>query len=224
MAFDPLFADAISSIESGGKYDALGPRTKTGDQAYGKYQVMGANIPQWTKEILGVEMTPQQFIASPEAQDAVFQGKFGQYVEKYGPEGAAQAWFAGPGGVGKTDRKDVLGTSVGAYGQKFMAALGQPQGQPPSAQPAPAYNAIPPQTAPGNIPAFSWSPQQVAPQAPQAAPQQNQIADLMQTQMPDPLSHQIGMALRRPPDLSKLQAFLQQTQAPAPGFRFSRTS
>ena len=52
-------ASAIAKIESGGKYDMLGPVTKTGDRAYGKYQVMGANIPSWTKETLGREMTPQ---------------------------------------------------------------------------------------------------------------------------------------------------------------------
>tara|TARA_R110000868_G_scaffold395422_1_gene667077 strand:- start:502 stop:1134 length:633 start_codon:yes stop_codon:yes gene_type:complete len=126
MTSNPSYADAISSIESGGKYDVLGPVTKSGDQAFGKYQIMGANIPQWSKEILGVELTPKQFLSDPAAQDAVFQGKFGQYVDKYGPEGAAQAWIGGPGGVGKLDRKDVLGTTIGDYSRKFMLALGQP--------------------------------------------------------------------------------------------------
>src|SRR3982750_859798 len=32
------YGRAISSIESGGRYDRLGPVTKTGDRAYGKYQ------------------------------------------------------------------------------------------------------------------------------------------------------------------------------------------
>src|SRR5690348_11620676 len=63
------YAHAISANESGGNYGALGPVTRTGDRAYGKYQVMGANIPQWTAEVLGHAMTPQQFLASPQAQD-----------------------------------------------------------------------------------------------------------------------------------------------------------
>jgi hypothetical protein len=142
------YGNAISSIESGGKYDALGPVTKSGDRAYGKYQVMGANIPQWSKEYLGQEMTPQAFVASPEAQDKVFQGKFGSYAQKYGPEGAAKAWFAGEKGMNNPNAKDQLGTTVSSYGQRFMKALGgeqpydvagpataAPQGAPQVAQP-----------------------------------------------------------------------------------------
>ncbi len=129
-AGDP--ASAISSIESGGRYDALGPVTKTGDRAYGKYQVMGANIGPWTKEALGREMTPQEFAASPEAQDAVFKAKFGQYSQKYGPEGAARAWFAGEGGMNDLGRKDQLGTSVGDYGARFAQAAGLPSNAAPA--------------------------------------------------------------------------------------------
>lgn len=142
MLLDPAYLDAIAAIESGGKFDALGPVLKSGDRAYGRYQVMGANIGPWTKEILGFEMTPQQFFDSPEAQDAVFQGKFGQYVQKYGPEGAAQAWFGGPGAVGKEGRKDILGTSVGDYGRKFMLALGQ-QPSPLTSQVGPTFPGMP---------------------------------------------------------------------------------
>src|SRR2546428_11459559 len=40
------YGRAISSIESGGRYDLLGPVTKTGDRASGKDQEMGANVPQ----------------------------------------------------------------------------------------------------------------------------------------------------------------------------------
>ncbi len=120
----PDYGSAISSIESGGRYDILGPATKTGDRAHGKYQVMGANIAPWTKEALGREMTPQEFLADKDAQEAVFKTKFGQYAEKYGPEGAAKAWFAGEKGMNNPDAKDVLGTSVSAYADKFNKALG----------------------------------------------------------------------------------------------------
>jgi len=118
------YAGAISSIESGGNYKAIGPPTKTGDRAIGKYQVMANNIGPWSEEILGRKVTPQEFIASPEIQDKIFQGKFGQYADKYGPEGAARAWFAGEGGMNDPNRKDVLGTTVAGYGAKFSKALG----------------------------------------------------------------------------------------------------
>src|SRR3974377_2340371 len=63
------YADAISRIESGGRYDKLGPTTETGDRAYGKCQIMGKNIPEWTRDALGRSMTPAEFLASPQAQD-----------------------------------------------------------------------------------------------------------------------------------------------------------
>ncbi|WP_197901952.1 hypothetical protein [Rhizobium favelukesii] len=88
---------------------------------------MEANIGPWSKEALGREVTPDEFLANPQLQDAIFDKKFGGYVQQYGPQGAAQAWFAGPGGVGKLDRKDSLGTSVAAYGDKFNRAVGGDQ-------------------------------------------------------------------------------------------------
>lgn len=124
------YADAISSVESGGNYHAIGPATKNGDRALGRYQIMGANVGPWSKEILGREVTPQEFFNSPEIQDAIFSGKFGSYVNKYGPEGAARAWFAGEGGMNDPNRRDVLGTSVADYSRKFTGALGYAQEQP----------------------------------------------------------------------------------------------
>lgn len=214
----PNYGSAISSIESGGNYSILGPETK-GDRAYGKYQIMGNNIAPWSKEILGFEVTPQQFLSNPQLQDAVFQGKFGQYVDKFGPEGAAQAWFAGPGGVGKLDRKDVLGTSVGAYGQRFMKALGAPEASQPTAM-TQAIPSVPVMSQ--AMPAYGWTPNNAPAGVSEAQPQGQQAQDPFmaspQMGMPPPMS-----APRRPPDLRQLQALLQQIPAHSAGFRFART-
>jgi len=114
---------AIAGIESGGRYDALGPVTNRGDRAFGKYQVMGANIPSWTKEALGSSMTPAEFLASPEAQERVFETQFGKSVAKYGnPADAASVWFSGRPLAKAGNASDVLGTTVPQYAQKFMAA------------------------------------------------------------------------------------------------------
>jgi hypothetical protein len=121
----PDYAGAISQIESGGRYDAIGPTTRTGDKAYGKYQVMGANVGPWTKEVFGQELTPQEFVANPQVQDAVFQHKFGKYAEKYGAEGASRAWFAGEKGMHNPNARDILGTRVAEYSAKFSKALGR---------------------------------------------------------------------------------------------------
>ncbi|QDP48397.1 MAG: hypothetical protein Tp118SUR00d2C21406231_13 [Prokaryotic dsDNA virus sp.] len=121
------YRDAIASIESAGSgdYTAVGPTNKRLGRALGRYQIMEANIPVWSREALGYEVSPDEFLQNPELQDAIFDHKFGSYVQNYGPEGAAQAWFAGPGGVGKMGRKDVLGTSVADYTGKFSNALGR---------------------------------------------------------------------------------------------------
>lgn len=155
------WAKAISGIESGGKYDLLGPVTKTGDRAYGKYQVMGSNVGPWTKQYLGQELTPEQFIANPQAQDAVFQGRFGEYAKKYGPEGAARAWFAGEGGMNDLNRKDQLGTSVGKYAALFNKGMGQPAGVQVAAAPTGTASDAP---APGIV--SGLPPQQMAQAAP----------------------------------------------------------
>ena len=122
------YRNAIANIESRGSggYAALGPKLKSGDRAYGRYQVMGSNIPQWTKAALGKALTPEEFLKDQAAQDAVFDHRFGLYVQKYGPEKAARAWFGGEGSINKPGRQDVLGTDVATYGKKFMQGLGAP--------------------------------------------------------------------------------------------------
>jgi hypothetical protein len=146
---------AIAGIESqggpNGGYGAVGPpANEKGNRAYGKYQVLDSNIPAWTQEVLGRQMTPQEFLANPQAQDAVFQAKFGQYVQKHGsPEAASRAWFAGEGGMNNPNAKDVLGTTVGGYGQKFAQAYGPGAGG-PTPPPSPPVNvqATPPSSPP----------------------------------------------------------------------------
>jgi hypothetical protein len=117
------YRQGIANIESGGgNYNAVGAKTKSGDRAYGKYQIMGANIPVWTKQVLGQSMTPEQFLKSPEAQDYVFDNVFGGYVKKYGLQGAARAWFGGPGAVDNPNATDIHGKlTTGSYGRQFAA-------------------------------------------------------------------------------------------------------
>lgn len=151
-------AAAIAGIESGGRYDAVGPSANAqGNRAYGKYQVMDFNVGPWTQEVLGRPMTPQEFIANPQAQDAVFNAKFGQYVEKHGsPAAAARAWFAGEGGMNNPNAADVNGTTVAGYERKFNAGMGQ------AAPGTPGPVAAPPQVAQGSGGDGSGTPQQPA--------------------------------------------------------------
>lgn len=122
----PSDAAAITKNESGGNYSSVGPAVHGNDHAYGRYQVLGANIPAWTKEVLGRSLTPQEFLSSPAAQDMVFRTKFGQYRDKYGPQGAARAWFAGEGNMNNPNAHDVLGTTVAGYEKNFDKTAGLP--------------------------------------------------------------------------------------------------
>jgi hypothetical protein len=117
----PLYRRAIQNIESsGGDYSLLGPVTKSGDRAYGAYQVMGNNIPEWTQTHLGRRMSPDEFLADKDAQDKVFDGQFGSYVNKYGnPQDAASAWFTGGPRATGANKKDILGTSGSSYVDQF---------------------------------------------------------------------------------------------------------
>jgi hypothetical protein len=134
------FRDAIASIESDGSggYSAIGPTHPELGRALGRYQVMEANVGPWSREALGREVSVDEFLTNPQLQDAIFDHRFGGYVDEFGPQGAAQAWFAGPGGVGQMDRADSLGTTVADYTRKFSGAIGGAPaggGQPTSAPP-----------------------------------------------------------------------------------------
>jgi outer membrane lipopolysaccharide assembly protein LptE/RlpB len=166
---------AISGIESGGRYDAVGPVANAqGNRAYGKYGVMDFNVGPWTQEVLGKAMTPQEFLVNPQAQDAVFKAKFAQYTQQYGsPQAAARAWFAGPRGMNNPDARDVNDMTVANYERKFNqiynAGVSNNAPQPittPSAQvgPSPAPVAQPPAPSPQIV--AQAAPPQGMPQPP----------------------------------------------------------
>lgn len=120
------YLNAIAQIESSGNYDALGPRTKTGDRAYGKYQVMGANVPSWTEEAVGKRMTPEEFLADKQAQETTARHHFGKALNQYGtPEDAASVWFSGRPMSKAGNASDITGTTVPEYINRFRSVLGE---------------------------------------------------------------------------------------------------
>lgn len=113
----------IAHIESGGNtnpYAVISKPSANGDRAYGKYQVMGNNIPAWTKEVLGTSMTPQEFMNNPQAQEAVAKAKMMEAYNKYGNwSDVASVWFSGRPLANNTSQ-DVYGTSTPSYVAKFL--------------------------------------------------------------------------------------------------------
>lgn len=118
--------EAIGMIESSGNYSAKGEvLTKgmfKGDRAYGKYQVMGRNVPVWTKQALGTAMTKEEFLADPKAQDLVAEYKMQSYFDKHGTwDDVAAVWFTG-NPVAKMGNVDDGFTSAPDYLKKFRNA------------------------------------------------------------------------------------------------------
>jgi hypothetical protein len=116
---------AIKRIESGGRSDALGPATRTGDRAHGLYQVMGANVPSWTEAALGRRMTPEEFRNDPEAQEATAKHRMGLYLKQYNdPAQVASMWFSGRPIEKAGEAADVTGTTVPRYISMFNKYYG----------------------------------------------------------------------------------------------------
>lgn len=117
------FLAGLRAVESGGSYTAEGPRTSSGDRAYGRYQVMGSNVGPWTAKYYGRALTPQQFLANKAAQDAVASGVLQHYYNTYGSwESAAAMWFSGQPNP-NSQRSDGYLT-VQQYVQKVMSNAG----------------------------------------------------------------------------------------------------
>lgn len=119
------FKYAVGQQESSGDYKALSPQNFDGDRAYGKYQVKGSNIPAWTKQYLGEQMTAQDFLSNQEAQEKLFQIKANELYKQYGNwNDVASVWFSGRPSQDNTS-KDVTGTSVPQYMQSIQALMKQ---------------------------------------------------------------------------------------------------
>lgn len=121
------FKRGIGMLESSQNYSALGKIMETGmykgDRAYGKYQVMGKNIPEWTQQALGRTLTPQQFLASPEAQEKVFEYRSELAYAKYGNwDDVASVWFSGQPAA--NNMRDDGQTNVPDYIKKMRKFMG----------------------------------------------------------------------------------------------------
>lgn len=82
-----VFKTNLIGKESGGSYDTVNKDTG----AIGKYQILPENWAQWAQDAgLSADAEP-----TPENQEIVADAKLKPLYEKYGPQGAAVAWYAG---------------------------------------------------------------------------------------------------------------------------------
>jgi cell wall-associated NlpC family hydrolase len=119
-SFDTFFSSIVGQ-ESGGNYGAVNARTG----ALGFAQVMPANVAAWSKEILGYAVTPQQFLNSPQLQNAIVRGKLQKYYNAYGARGAAAAWYSGDYRQADNYRKfNANEPSIGEYVDQVLGRAG----------------------------------------------------------------------------------------------------
>ncbi len=119
----------IAHVESGGSknpYSLVGPNTGNGNRALGKYQVMMSNVGPWTKEALGKEMSPQEFLNSPEAQEKVASYMVNKHLNKgNSPQDVGSIWFTGRPLNQAGNVRDVNGTTPDQYVNKMQEGMNQ---------------------------------------------------------------------------------------------------
>jgi Transglycosylase SLT domain len=86
-----VFIWAEGQQESGGNYHAV----NSSSGALGKWQVMPANLPEWLPESGLPDMSPEAYLNSETAQNAVADHILGGYFDRYGAAGAAATWYSG---------------------------------------------------------------------------------------------------------------------------------
>lgn len=126
-------AAALFTAESyGGTWNAIGPRDRNGNRAYGIGQVMDYNVGPWTEKYYGRRLTPQQFLGNKDAQIAVLNGEMTRYWDMTARHSSdeetrvrmtAAAWFGGPGAMLQYDSTTYSDgyTSMRVYTNKVLA-------------------------------------------------------------------------------------------------------
>lgn len=91
----------IARVESpGGGYTTRGPvitrGSYRGQRAAGKYQIMPGNLPAWSREALGREVSLDEFLANPELQERIARHRVSALYDEYGnPADVASVWHSG---------------------------------------------------------------------------------------------------------------------------------
>lgn len=115
---------AIGHVESSGNYRAVGPTTRDGNRAYGKYQVMDFNIGPWTRQALGRTLTPAAFLADSAAQDTTVRVELQRLLARWGNAAdVAAVWFSGRPLQQSANDRDITGTTVTEYVGRVLEAM-----------------------------------------------------------------------------------------------------
>jgi hypothetical protein len=123
---------AIFGQESGYNYKAVNPNSG----ALGIAQVMPANIPSWSREALGYQITDNQFLNSPDLQLKIIDYKLNQYYQQaiaasggnvdIAVRRVASAWYSGnPNLYNNTTPQYTNGVQYPSIANYTLSVLGK---------------------------------------------------------------------------------------------------
>lgn len=101
----------LAEAQQEGGYDSV----NSSSGALGRWQVLPSNVAAWTKEALGRSLTPDEYLHSHAAQNAVARVHLGGYFEQYGLRGAASAWYSGNPSLKNSTAPVAGGPSIKEY-------------------------------------------------------------------------------------------------------------
>jgi hypothetical protein len=111
---------AIATQESGGNHSLINPDSG----ATGKWQVMPANIGEWSQAALGYKISHSEFLASPELQRKIVSHRLNLYLSKQSAPGrseeevirrVASAWYSGRPSLWANERPQGKYPSIASY-------------------------------------------------------------------------------------------------------------
>lgn len=124
----PQVMAGIAHVESPGEknpYALVGPATRHGDQALGKYQIMNSNLAGWSKEAVGRKVSRQEFLSNPQLQEQIAGYQLNKSLKAgNSPQDTASIWFSGRPAGKAGHAHDSFGTTVPQYIKKFNEGAG----------------------------------------------------------------------------------------------------
>lgn len=118
------FVNAIAGQESGGNYGVVNKDSG----ALGKYQIMPSNLAGsggWDAQYTGRNVSSQFFLTHPGYQEKLARAVLRSYYKKWGPRGAASAWYSGSPDKWKTGAGGGVGyPSVRQYVLDILRRMG----------------------------------------------------------------------------------------------------
>ena len=121
--------EAVKSQESGGNSQAV--NTRTG--AAGAWQILPSNIPSWSQQCLGRQVTVSQFLASTPLQQNIVKCKLSEYAQTHSAKASSEdelvrrvaaTWYSGNGDLYDNGRRQGPGgtePSIREYTQSILA-------------------------------------------------------------------------------------------------------